>query len=651
MTTIPASQIVNVLPGVLSAGGNSLVLNGLVLTTNSRVPAGTVVSFPAATAVSSYFGALANETLGAAVYFQSYDNSTQKPGALLFAQYNPQAVPAYLRSSNVTTLGLSAIQALSGSLTVVIDGYSHVAAAINLAGATSYSSAAALIQTGLTATPVTAAVVTAAIATASSTITGSINDYILTVTGVTGSAIAAGSILTGGTVLAGTAITSQFTGTPGGVGTYALSASAAQVVVSGTLTGTYGLMTVSAVTSGTLSVGQILSGSGVSAGTRLSGLGTGTGLTGTYYVTPSQTVASTSVTASAAAPTVTFDSVANAFVVQSGISGAASTIAFATGTLAVPLLMTSATGAVLSQGVEAASPSAFMTNVVVGITQNWATFLLAFDPDFGTGNMQKLIFAQWTNGQNSRYIYLATDTDASPTTSIAATNSLGYLVGPNGSNYTGICPIYDPNNNYIAWLMAGYVASLDFNAANARTTAAFRTQTGLTAPVTNQTVASNLIANGYNFYGAYATANQQFIFFYPGSISGPFLWLDSFANQIWLNSQLQLALMTLLATIPSIPYNAAGYAMIESAALTPIQSALNFGAFRSGVTLSQTQIAAVNNAAAKQISPILAIQGYYFQVQPASPQVRAARQSPPCFFWYTDGQSVQKITLNSIDVL
>ena len=85
MTTIPASQIVNVLPGVLSAGGNSLVLNGLVLTTNSRVPAGTVVSFPAATAVSSYFGALANETLGAAVYFQSYDNSTQKPGALLFA--------------------------------------------------------------------------------------------------------------------------------------------------------------------------------------------------------------------------------------------------------------------------------------------------------------------------------------------------------------------------------------------------------------------------------------------------------------------------------------------------------------------------------------------------------------------------------------
>jgi hypothetical protein len=57
------------------------------------------------------------------------------------------------------------------------------------------------------------------------------------------------------------------------------------------ITGT--TMTVSAVASGSLSVGQQVYGTGVSALTRITALGTGTGGTGTYTVTPSQTVAST----------------------------------------------------------------------------------------------------------------------------------------------------------------------------------------------------------------------------------------------------------------------------------------------------------------------------------------------------------------------
>jgi len=61
--------------------------------------------------------------------------------------------------------------------------------------------------------------------------------------------------------------------------------------VTADITGT--TMTVSAVTSGTLSVGQQVYGTGVSALTRITALGTGTGSTGTYTVTPSQTVAST----------------------------------------------------------------------------------------------------------------------------------------------------------------------------------------------------------------------------------------------------------------------------------------------------------------------------------------------------------------------
>lgn len=57
-------------------------------------------------------------------------------------------------------------------------------------------------------------------------------------------------------------------------------------VISGTT------LTVSSVVSGTVQVGQVLSGLGVTAGTSIVALGTGTGGTGTYTVSTSQTVAS-----------------------------------------------------------------------------------------------------------------------------------------------------------------------------------------------------------------------------------------------------------------------------------------------------------------------------------------------------------------------
>ncbi|OZI59938.1 structural cement protein Gp24 [Bordetella genomosp. 11] len=55
-------------------------------------------------------------------------------------------------------------------------------------------------------------------------------------------------------------------------------------------------MTVSAVASGTLRVGQPVAGAGVTAGTIITALGTGTGGTGTYTVSASQTVSSESMT-------------------------------------------------------------------------------------------------------------------------------------------------------------------------------------------------------------------------------------------------------------------------------------------------------------------------------------------------------------------
>lgn len=60
-------------------------------------------------------------------------------------------------------------------------------------------------------------------------------------------------------------------------------------------------LTVTAVASGTLAIGQTLSGTGVTAGTRITAFLTGSGGTGTYTVSPSQTVASTTISATGTA--------------------------------------------------------------------------------------------------------------------------------------------------------------------------------------------------------------------------------------------------------------------------------------------------------------------------------------------------------------
>lgn len=88
---------------------------------------------------------------------------------------------------------------------------------------------------------------------------------------------------------------SAVAGTAGSPPTGGVVTASAGASVTGSITTT--VLTVSAVGAGVLHVGQVLSGSGVTAGTTIVSLGTGTGGTGTYNVSVSQTASSTTITA------------------------------------------------------------------------------------------------------------------------------------------------------------------------------------------------------------------------------------------------------------------------------------------------------------------------------------------------------------------
>jgi hypothetical protein len=495
---IPASQLVNVIPGVLSAGGNPLSLNAIFLTADTSIPIGVVQAFASLDEVEEFFGASSREAEMAAIYFAGFTGPgpVSAPETLYFAQYNEAAVAAYLRSGSFEGVTLAELQALSGVLTLTIDGSAETTGNIDLSGATSFSNAASLIQTALQA--------------------------------------------------------------------------------------------------------QL------------------------------------------ASTTCVYDSQLNAFVITSPTTGDTSTITFATGTLSAGLKVTSATGAVLSQGADAAVAAEVM-NGITEATQNWATFTTTFEPN----TAGKLAFAEWVQTTNERFAYVGWDSDTGPAAGVDADSFGAQVVA---AQMDGIFPVYDLSAGDKGAFVCGCVASIDFDATGGRITFAYKHQAGLTADVTDATTAANLRSNGYNYYAAFATANDNFVNLQPGSTPGAWSWFDAYINQIWLNNALQLAYMNFLSQVNSVPYNQQGYNQLRAVAFEPINAALNAGVIQPGVTLSQSQKQQINTAVGGPAAQVVSTVGWYLDIKDASPTTRAQRESPPMTLYYADGGSIQKIELSSIAV-
>jgi len=147
-----------------------------------------------------------------------------------------------------------------------------------------------------TGSPSTGASVTGAIAASTFSVTGSIAGNVLSVSAVGSGTVVNGATISGSNIASGTKIVNQLTGTAGGIGAYTVSIPD-QAAASTAVSGTYGTLTVSAVGSGALVLGDSISGSGVTSGTTITQFGTGTGGTGTYFVDPTQTAGSTTITA------------------------------------------------------------------------------------------------------------------------------------------------------------------------------------------------------------------------------------------------------------------------------------------------------------------------------------------------------------------
>lgn len=145
----------------------------------------------------------------------------------------------------------------------------------------------------------------------STSFTGAIaSGGVLTVSAITAGLIQPGMVLTSANGDATGVVVEGYGTGLGGVGTYNTNyegagvssevfTAASRVPPAASVTAsiaTTGVMTVSAVGSGKLDIGQVLAGTGVPANTVITSFGTGTGGAGTYNVTPAPAVAVTSTT-------------------------------------------------------------------------------------------------------------------------------------------------------------------------------------------------------------------------------------------------------------------------------------------------------------------------------------------------------------------
>ena len=329
-----------------------------------------------------------------------------------------------------------------------------------------------------------------------------------------------------------------------------------------------------------------------------------------------------------AGTTCDWDSSFQAFVITSPTTGATSTIEYATGDDAIALGLTSGT---LSQGSAVTSLAETMEGCVNSNSNFWS-----FMPVWNETSTEALELAGWCNDKGVRFMYAMVDTsNAGLTPNNPA--CLAYQV----ADYYGVCALY--NTKALGAMAMGIGASIDPAQLNGRKTWAYKQQNGLAYTVNDETSASVLLANGYNFYGNYATASSQFKLFQNGQVSGNAKWLDTYYGQVFIKDGLQNSWINALMMNNTVPYNQSGYGVLRAAAMDTINTAVNAGFIREGVKLSESQKATVYQEAGLDISSALETQGWYLQILDPTTQVRAERGTPVVNFWYMDGGSVQRI--------
>ena len=282
-----------------------------------------------------------------------------------------------------------------------------------------------------------------------------------------------------------------------------------------------------------------------------------------------------------------------------------------------------------------------------GTSENWALVTTVYDASLGTGK-EALDLAEWASKQRVEYMYICWSTDENLKTVEAKTdeNSQTTIAGKFLHSNVGATGLIYGDLRYAAFILS-IPASIDWNREQGVVTAAFKTQEGLAPYIDTPSEADRLIDKRCNFYGAYASRNDKFVWLYPGAMYGNFNFLDCFWNMIWLGSAIQTSCMMGFKQTPRVPYNEDGYTLIRAWIQEPINRGRKNGIIDTGMTLSEPQKAQFlrETGMNDQALSCLVNDGFFLVVRDGSPNDRVNRDSPEVSLYFTYAGSVQKLVV------
>ncbi len=347
----------------------------------------------------------------------------------------------HLLGANISDLTLSQLQSISGSLAITFQGYTY-SGHINLSGVESFQAAATAIRNALDSHLQVAAVTAgSSITPVKISFTGSLSRAFLTVTSISSGTIELGAEISGRGVGAGSQIITQVSGTPGGVGVYPLFDAGGNIPSPEAMTETYGVLTVGAVNSGTVAVGQEVTGAGVLPLTAIDDNLSGSGPGSTWLVNNAQKVAGENMTITAPPLSVVLDwtnqpiigATENNDFFDVSPNGAfdynnnSSSLSYASGTAAAALGLTQESGAIDSPGGQRQSPSEFMNNLV----QNESSRFSSFQSNFPRATQG---LEAWAQSSDRPYTFSGQTTTTTPAgSSLPTTDPAGTYSGPGAS--------------------------------------------------------------------------------------------------------------------------------------------------------------------------------------------------------------------------
>ena len=184
------------------------------------------------------------------------------------------------------------------------------------------------------------------------------------------------------------------------------------------LSETYGILTIGTVNSGTVAVGQEVTGNGVAANTAIGANISGSGADSQWVVDLTQTVKPEALTTKAAPLAVTYNPVVGAtedsdsfwIEVNGEYPVVATTMTYASGRAAASLRLTQSAGAYLSTpGQITTSPSAWLNNIVQQDSQ-WSSFQMTYPTPPDTASA----LAAWSAASGGQFQYLSGYTKTTP---------------------------------------------------------------------------------------------------------------------------------------------------------------------------------------------------------------------------------------------